>query len=76
MLRPAVLVAVLARLPGPRSVRVRLPAPDRAGVEFDVLVEERAGRLAALGVLRVAEAFEVFEEFPLSRNAHRRLIKS
>jgi hypothetical protein len=73
VLRPAVLVAVLARLPGPRSVRVRLPAPDRAGDEFDVLVDERAGRFAALVMLRPVE---VFEEFPLSRNAYRRLIKS
>ena len=54
-------------------MRVRLPAPDRAGDEFDVLVDERAGRFAALVMLRPVE---VFEEFPLSRNAYRRLIKS
>jgi hypothetical protein len=41
-----------------------------------MLVDERAGRLAALGVLRAAEVFGVFEEFPLSRNAHRHLVKS
>ena len=54
-------------------MRVRLPAPDRAGDALDVLVDERAGRFAALVMLRPVA---VFEEFPLSRNAYRRLIKS